>query len=566
MLQKKLEGVVRHASTHACGVVISKDPLDNIVPLQRPTQNEEIIVTQYEMKSIEDLGLLKMDFLGLKTLTIIEDTLAKIYSVKKEKINISKIPPNDKKVYNLLKKGETVGVFQLESEGMRRYLKQLKPSEFEDIIAMLALYRPGPMELIPDYMAKKNKEKEVKYIHPKLKPILEKTYSIPIYQEQIMKIAQEMAGFTLSEADILRKAMGKKIKKLLDEQKEKFIEGAIKNNFKKEIAEKVWKWIIPFASYGFNKSHSAGYAKISYQTAWLKANYPNEFMSSLLTSDRKDIERISLLIEECKRMGIEVLPPDINESFVYFSVVPEKKQIRFGLAAIKNVGMAITETIVEERKKNGHFKSLNDFLVRVKSKNLNKKSLENLTKAGAFDNISERNKILENMDLILERIRERNKDDQNGQKNLFDKGSYNNHNEIKLKDVEPAEKRDKLKWEKELLGLFITSHPLEDYRKILDKRATPLSQAKKSISGQKIQVGGILSNIKKIITRNGKPMLFVSLEDLNDKIEVVAFPDITEKNNEIFRENAIAFIVGKIDHRDNVPKLICEKIEEILES
>ncbi len=565
-IAKKLEGVVRHASTHACGVVISKDPLDNIVPLQRPTQNEEIIVTQYEMKSIEDLGLLKMDFLGLKTLTIIEDTLSKIYAIKKEKINISKIPPGDKKTYEILRKGQTIGVFQLESEGMRRYLKQLKPTKFEDIIAMLALYRPGPMELIPDYIAKKNKEKEIRYIHPKLKPILDTTYSVLLYQEQVMKIAQELAGFSLSEADILRKAMGKKIKKLLDEQKGKFIKGGVKNNVKKEVIEKIWEWVIPFASYGFNKSHSAGYAKISYQTAWLKSNYPTEFMSSLLTSDRKDIERISLLIEECKRMNIEVLPPDINESFVYFSVVPEKKQVRFGLAAIKNVGMAITEAIVEERKNNGPFKSLNDFIVRVKSKNLNKKSLENLTKAGAFDKISERNKILENMDLILERIRERNKDDQNGQKNLFDNGSSQDCRELKLKNTSPAKKNDKLKWEKELLGLFVTSHPLEDYRKILDKRATPLSRAKERISGEKIRVGGIISGIKKIITRSGRPMLFVNLEDLNDKIEVIAFPDITEKNSKIFKENAITFIVGKVDHRDNVPKIICEKIEEILES
>ena len=567
-VSKKLEGVVRHASTHACGVVISKDPLDHVVPLQHPTQNEQGIVTQYEMKSIEDLGLLKMDFLGLKTLTIIEDTLAKVYAINKEKLNISKIPFDDKKTYNLLKKGNTVGVFQLESGGMQRYLKQLKPNKFEDIIAMLALYRPGPMELIPDYIAKKNKEKEIKYIHPSLKPILDNTYSVLLYQEQVMKIAQDLAGFTLSEADILRKAMGKKIKKLLDEQKDKFIKGAIKNNVKKEVAEKIWKWIIPFASYGFNKSHSAGYATISYQTAWLKTNYPTEFMSSLLTSDRKDVERLSLLIEECKRMEIEVLPPDINESFVYFSVVPNKKQIRFGLAAIKNVGMAITETIVEERKNNGPFKSLNDFLSRIKSKNLNKKSLENLAKAGAFDKIVERNKILENMDLILERIRERNKDDQNGQKSLFDgNGSLSkNHKEIKLKEVSPAKKRDKLKWEKELLGLFVSSHPLEDYKNIIEKRATPLSQAKKGISGQKIQVGGIISGIKKIVTKTGRPMMFVNLEDLNDKIEVVAFPDITEKNSSILKEDVIAFITGKIDHRNNIPKIICEKIEEILES
>jgi len=558
----KLEGVARHASTHACGVVIAEESLDNIVPLQHPTQNEKVIVTQYEMGSIESLGLLKMDFLGLKNLTIIEDTLAKIYAIRKEKVDISLIPLDDKKAYDLLKKGRTVGVFQLESGGMQRYLKQLKPNNFEDVIAMVALYRPGPMELIPDYIAKKNKEKRIEYIHPKLKPILEKTYSILLYQEQVMKIAQELAGFSLAEADILRKAIGKKIKDLLVEQKEKFIQGAVNNNVKKEVASKIWEWIIPFASYGFNKSHSAGYATIAYQTAWLKSNYPLEFMSSLLTSDRKDIERISLLIEECERMGIEVLPPDINESFVYFSVVPEKKQLRFGLAAIKNVGMAITETIVEERKKNGNFKSLNDFISRVQSKNLNKKSLENLTKAGVFDKMAERNQILLNMDRILDAVREKSKDN-NGQKNLFENAPVK---ELSLEKAPPASKKELLQWEKELLGLFVSSHPLEDYQKIIKTKATPISQAKKGISGQKIQVGGIIAGVKKIITKNGRPMTFINFEDLEDRIEVVVFPDITEKNSDIIKENTVALIVGKIDHRDNVPKIICEKIDQILES
>lgn len=561
----KLEGVARHASTHACGVVISKDPLDDLVPLQHPTQNEQGIVTQYEMKSIENIGLLKMDFLGLKNLTIIEDTLTKIYAIRGEKLNINEIPLNDKKTYDLLKKGETVGIFQLESGGMQRYLKQLKPTQFEDIIAMVALYRPGPMELIPDYIAKKNKEKQIEYIHPKLKPILEKTYSIPLYQEQIMRIAQDLAGFSLAEADVLRKAMGKKIKELLMQQKDKFINGSIKKDVKKEIAEQIWEWIIPFASYGFNKSHSAGYATIAYQTAYLKTYYPCEFMASLLTSDKKDIERISFLMEECKKMKIEVLPPDINESYVFFSVVPEKKQIRFGLSAIKNVGMAITETIVNERKENGPFISLNDFINRIRNKNLNKKSLENMAQAGVFDSLMERNKILANMDVILEYIREINKNSSNGQGNLFSGNNYSNE-EIKLEDVPLAKKSDKLKWEKELLGLFITSNPLDDYKKILEKSATPLSEVKKGISGQKIRTGGMISNVKKIITKSGKPMIFVNMEDLTDKIELLIFSSTIEKSNFSFRENKIAFVTGKIDHRDGSPKIICDEIEEILES
>jgi DNA polymerase-3 subunit alpha len=321
------------------------------------------------MHSIEDLGLLKMDLLGLKNLTIIEDTLARIYKVQNKKINIENIPIDDKKTYQLLQKGETIGVFQLESSGMQRYLKQLKPTEFEDIIAMGALYRPGPMQLIPDYINGKNKRKRVEYLHPKLKPILESTYSIPVYQEQIMKIVQELAGFTLSEADVLRKAIGKKIKKLLMAQKEKFIDGCKKNEIEGSVSQKIWHWIEPSASYSFNRSHATAYAIIAYQTAYLKSHFPVEFMASLLTSEKADVERIGFLIGECKKMGIEVLPPDINESLENFTVVPPSK-IRFGLTAIKNVGHNVVEAIVKERKGSGPYRSIFDFVSRVNSKDL----------------------------------------------------------------------------------------------------------------------------------------------------------------------------------------------------
>lgn len=562
-MAKRLEGVIRHASTHACGIVISKDPLDNLIPVQLSTNNEKNIITQYEMNSIESLGILKMDFLGLKTLTIIEDTISKIYAIKKEKIDIGALPLDDKPTYKLLQLGQTIGIFQLESGGMQRYLKRLKPTQFEDIIAMVALYRPGPMELIPDYIAGKNGKKEITYIHPKLKPILESTYSIPLYQEQIMKIAQDMAGFSLSEADILRKAMGKKIIKLLMEQKTKFINGCIGNKVNNDVANKLWEWIIPFASYGFNKSHSAGYATIAYQTAWLKTHYPVEFMSSLLTSEKNDIERISFIISECKKMKIEVLPPDINESFVFFSVVPQKKQIRFGLSAIKNVGMGVTDIVVKERKANGPFKSLNDFITRIKDKSLNKKSLESMARSGAFDKIVERNKMLKNMDLILEDIKNRNKNYSSGQKSLFENSSFK-ESEIRLKDAVPAKNSEKLKWEKELLGLFITSHPLDELKDLFESKVTPLSKIKSSISGQKIKVGGIISNVKKIITKTGKSMMFISLEDLTDKVEIIIFPTILEKYESIIEEDRIVFINGKISHRDAAPKIISEEIEEII--
>jgi len=563
---KKLEGCARHASTHACGVVISKEPLDEIVPLQFPTQNDQNIVTQYEMHAIEDLGLLKMDFLGLKNLTIIEDTLNKIYAIRHEKVDIENIPLDDKQAYKLLQKGDCIGVFQLESEGMRRYLKQLKPTEFEDIIAMVALYRPGPMALIPDYIAGKYKKKKVEYLHPKLKSILESTFGIPVYQEQVMKIAQGLAGFTLTEADVLRKAMGKKIKSLLLAQKKKFIEGCKKNEIPESISQKIWHWFEPFAHYSFNRSHAAAYATIAYQTAYLKVHYTLEFMASLLTSEKANIERIGFLMEECKRMGIEVLPPNLNESFRYFSVIPKENKIRFGLAAIKNVGENVVEEIVKERKEKGHFQSIEDFVSRVSIKVLNKKSLESLIKTGTFDKFGERKKLLNNLELLLEYSRESKKNKFNGQKGLFDGLNKNCHKTaFKLMDSEKASQIEKLRWEKELLGIYVSGHPLDNFKKNFWQMALPINQITHKLVGKTVKVCGVISGIKKIITKTGKPMLFFNLEDKFSKIEVVNFPSVIERNPEAFQENKIVLVSGRIDNKDDTPKLICETIEEIIE-
>jgi len=563
---KKLEGCARHASTHACGVVISKEPLDEIVPLQFPTQNDQNIVTQYEMHAIEDLGLLKMDFLGLKNLTIIEDTLNKIYAIRHEKVDIENIPLDDKQAYKLLQKGDCIGVFQLESEGMRRYLKQLKPTEFEDIIAMVALYRPGPMALIPDYIAGKYKKKKVEYLHPKLKSILESTFGIPVYQEQVMKIAQGLAGFTLTEADVLRKAMGKKIKSLLLAQKKKFIEGCKKNEIPESISQKIWHWFEPFAHYSFNRSHAAAYATIAYQTAYLKVHYTLEFMASLLTSEKANIERIGFLMEECKRMGIEVLPPNLNESFRYFSVIPKENKIRFGLAAIKNVGENVVEEIVKERKEKGHFQSIEDFVSRVPIKVLNKKSLESLIKTGTFDKFGERKKLLNNLELLLEYSRESKKNKFNGQKGLFDGLNKNCHKTaFKLMDSEKASQIEKLRWEKELLGIYVSGHPLDNFKKNFWQMALPINQITHKLVGKTVKVCGVISGIKKIITKTGKPMLFFNLEDKFSKIEVVNFPSVIERNPEAFQENKIVLVSGRIDNKDDTPKLICETIEEIIE-
>jgi DNA polymerase-3 subunit alpha len=449
-------------------------------------------------------------------------------------------------------------------------------------MVVIALYRPGPMQHIPEYINGKQKKKEVKYLHPLLKPILENTYGIPVYQEQIMRIAQDLAGFTLAEADLLRKAIGKKIEKLLMEQKDKFVNGMKKNKIDERIAVELWHWIEPFARYSFNKSHAACYAIIAYQTAYLKANYPVEYMAALLTAEGSDLDRISILIEECKKMKIEVLPPDINESFSNFSVVPEKNQIRFGLSAIKNVGYNIVELIINERKKNGHFETVEDFFSRVDSKVLNKKSLESLTRAGVFDNLKERNQILKNLEKLLDWSKKNQKIKESGQRGLFDNvSSVSFSNGITLDNVEPANEYEKLMWEKELLGLYVSGHPLEKYRELLDQQTTSIRKIvadltgtaggrnpfeKYIISGETVTIGGIISNIKKILTKKGDPMMFIKVQDLTETIEVVVFPSMIEKNPYAFAENKIVSITGRTDIKDGMPKVIASEVEEILEA
>jgi DNA polymerase-3 subunit alpha len=564
-LGKKLEGVARHASTHACGVVISATPLTDSVPLQRPRDSDEGVITQFEGHSIEDLGLLKMDFLGLKNLTIIEDTLARIYVIHNNlKIDLDKIPDNDQKTFELLQQALTTSVFQLESDGMKRYLKELRPSKFDDITAMVALYRPGPMQFIPDYIERKQGNQTIEYLHPKLEPILRDTYGICIYQEQLMKIAQEVCGFTLGEADVLRKAVGKKIKELLDAQKSKFIDGAVENGASKKVAQELWTWILPFASYGFNKSHSAAYATIAYQTAYLKAHYPVEFMASVLTSERADVERISFLIDECKKMNVEVLAPNINESLKNFTVVEGKNQIRFGLLAIKNVGVNIVDAVVEERKTNGKFSSISDFIHRIKSKDLNKKSMEALIKAGAFDEFEERNKLLQNLEKMLEIARENNKNGNSKQIGLFASSSVKINSDIKLEPATPATNFEKLGWEKELLGLFVSGHPLNSFKKLLASKTTPIAKIDQTFVDKKLIIGGIISSVKKIITKKGQPMLFMQVEDLTGKMEVVIFPNLLERNPGALQENKIVFVAGRVDDRNGEIKVVADDAQEIL--
>jgi len=557
-LAKKLEGIVRHASVHACGVVITKKQLTNYVPLQYAVQDQETITTQYEMHAVEDLGLLKMDFLGLKNLTIIEKTLEQIKQRRNKEIDFHQVPLNDKKTLELFQQGKTTAVFQFESSGMKRYLRQLQPSEFEDIIAMVALYRPGPMELIPSYIARKHGKEKVTYLHEKLKPILKNTYGIAVYQEQLLQIARDLAGFSLGEADLLRKAVGKKIKKLLEEQKEKFIKGCLENNISKEVAKKLFSFIEPFAQYGFNKSHGTCYATIAYRTAYLKAHFPVEFMAALLTADQGNTDRIAIDVNECKQMGIEVLPPDINESKQSFAVVNDHK-IRFGLEAIKNVGHNIVAVIVE----NAPYKSLEDFLERVQTKDLNKKSMESLIKAGALDRFGERQRLLENLEKLLIYAKEMQKAKKFGQESLFGSLTDNQKPQLSLSDVEPSPQKQYLAWEKELLGFYLSAHPLTEYEPFLNQHTICCKDLDCSLKGSQVQIGGVVQAVKKITTKNNNLMAFVSLEDKTAQIEVIVFPKILQTSADLWQEGKLVLIKGRVDDRDGTIKFIAQQVCEL---
>ncbi|PWB39107.1 MAG: DNA polymerase III subunit alpha [Parcubacteria group bacterium] len=567
-MARKLEGLARHSSTHACGVLITRDPLTDYVPVQYASSDDKTVISQYSLHPIEDLGLLKMDFLGLKNLTILEQAIEIIEATKKIKIDIDLIPLDDKKTFELLQRAETTGVFQLESGGMKRYLKQLKPTELEDIIAMVSLYRPGPIEFIPEYIAGKQGTKTIAYLHPKLEPILSHTYGIAIYQEQIMTIARDLAGFSYGQADVLRKAVGKKIKKLLDEQEEAMVAGMVQNGIDRKTANKIWEFIIPFARYGFNRSHATCYALIAYQTAYLKSNYPEAFMAALLTSDQDNIDRVTIEINECRKMGLEVLAPDVNESFSNFAVVEsrdpkQKSKIRFGLCAIKNVGKNIAKVIIRERKANGPYRSMEDFLLRIKDKDLNKKSLESLIKAGAFDKFISRGAALGNLNTILEYHKKIQTDHKSGQNNLFsDLPLTSTVMSLKLDEYADASAEKKLSWEKELLGLYISDHPFKKYAKLLPDSVVSLNALRQK-NNQTVKVAGVITNVHKIITHQGQNMLFVTIEDSLSSIEVIVFPRTLEKTFGLWRDENMVLVQGRASDKDGQMKVLVESAELI---
>lgn len=569
-MAKKIEGCARHISVHAAGVVISPDPLTEHVPLQYDTKGKEDgtkkIITQYDMHAVgeDGVGLLKFDFLGIKNLSILADAVERVKKIENIDIDIENIPLDDKKTFEMLARGETIGLFQLNGTGMTRFLVELKPTVIHDINAMVALYRPGPLESIPQYIERKHDPSKIEYLDPRMKDILDMSYGVITYQDDVMMIAIKLGGYSWLEADKLRKAMGKKIPKEMEEQKGKLLAGLEKNGMAKRKTNELWKLIEPFAAYGFNKAHAASYGRVAYQTSYMKANYPAIYMSAVLTADAGDVEKIAEIIGECKRMQIPILPPDINESFSQFTVVKgEKDTIRFGLVTIKNFGQGIATSIIDERKKGGKFKSLSDFLDRVKDRNLNKKSLEALIKSGAMDSLNiDRGVLLGNIETLLSYNKEKEKQPDN-QDSLF--GLMSDHSSIpslKLAEVPSATMQEKLAWEKELLGLYISGHPLDKFRDVISKRDMDIKKAKETLKdGEEVTLACIIEEIKPINTKKGDLMAFIKVADFSGSLETVVFPRTLVEFKSAFVPDKCLAIKGKMSERNGQKSMIIERVK-----
>ncbi len=578
-MAKKIEGCARHISVHAAGVVISPDALSNHVPIQFDPKGEGKLITQYDMHGVgeDGVGLLKFDFLGIKNLSILADAVKLVKKIENVDVDIERVPIDDKKTFRMLARGETIGLFQLNGTGMTKFLKDLKPTSIHDINAMVALYRPGPMESIPSYVERKHNPHLVQYLDPRMKDILDQSYGVITYQDDVMMIAIKLAGYSWLEADKLRKAMGKKIPAVMQAEKEKLMEGLLKNGMAQNSADKLWKLIEPFAAYGFNKAHAASYGKVAYQTAYMKANFPAIYMSAVLTADSGDVEKIAEIIAECKRMKIPVLAPDINESFGGFTVIKnyseetdaktgEKKSvdaIRFGLFTIKNFGEGIGNVIIAERKKSGPFKSLVDFLTRIKDRNLNKKSLESLIKCGAMDELGERGQMIENLDDILKFNKEASTaDDQDSLFGLM--ADTSSLPTLRLREVPVAAPADKLIWEKELLGLYISGHPLDKHKEKLAKREMSIKEVKESLREGMIAIAyGILEEVRPILTKKGDKMLFVKIADYTGSIEAVVFPKLLKEHEAIFIADNCVAIKGRLSMRNGTPSIVTEKAKAL---
>ena len=576
-MSKRLEGLPRHTSMHAAGVVISEKPMDEYVPLSRGSDG--MITTQFTMTTIEELGLLKMDFLGLRTLTVIDDAVKMVNKGKGVKIDIDHIDYDDKEVLASLGTGKTEGVFQLESAGMKNFMKELKPESLEDVIAGISLYRPGPMDFIPAYIKGKNNAATITYDCPQLEPILAPTYGCIVYQEQVMQIVRDLAGYTWGRSDLVRRAMSKKKTKVMEEERQNFVygnkaegvPGCVANGIDEKVANKIYDEMIDFAKYAFNKSHAAAYAVVSYQTAYLKYYYPVEFMAALMTSVLDNSTKVSEYILTCRRMGIEILPPDINEGESGFSV--SGNSIRYGLSAIKSVGRPVIEAIIEERKERGVFTTLNDFITRMSGKDVNKRSIENFIKAGALDCLEgTRKQLLMVYSSVLDSVNQEKKNSMAGQMTLFDLAPEEDKSdfELKLPDVGEYPKEELLAFEKEVLGVYISGHPLEAYEEKWRKNISAVTSdfmldeetgATKVRDGEKVVIGGMV--IAKTIkyTKTNQVMAFFTIEDLVGTVEVIIFPRDYEKYHTYLEEDAKIFVTGRANvEEEKNGKLICEKI------
>ena len=550
----QLEGTIRSHGVHAAGVVIAPDEIVKFAPLEMAQKG--VVSTQYPMGPIEELGLLKMDFLGLSNLTIIKNALRIIKRVYDKDIDINQIPLDDPETFALFQRGDTTGVFQLESSGMKRYLRELKPTLFEDIVAMVALYRPGPMQFIDDFIARKHGLKEIVYPHPSMENSLKNTYGVLVYQEQVMQISKEVCGFTGGEADTLRKAIGKKKADLMAKMKDKMIEGGEKHSgISRSLMERFWKQLEDFAAYCFNKSHAACYGLIAYQTAYLKAHYPAAFMAGLMTSDFDDTDRLAIEITECKKMGIDVLPPDVNESFVEFAVVPDTNQIRFGMSAIKNVGTGAVEEILRARHIDNGFTSLEDFFGKVSVKIVNRKALESLVKAGAFDRYGDRSELLHNLDVMLAYGNRLQKEANSGQVDLFgglveDDAALARPQLTLEKAANIYNSREQLLWERELLGLYLSQHPLAMYESFLGEQTMPLNELKPEHDGKGVTIGGAITDLREITTKNGQKMAFVKVEDKFGDLELILFPGAYQQTAGLWERDRVILVRGKLSAKD----------------
>ena len=557
---RQLEGVARNASTHAAGVVISREPLTELMPLQRAT-NSDALMTQFEMHGIEALGLLKFDFLGLSNLTILRKAVDLIRDNRSIEVDLETIPLDDKTTFDLLASGETTGVFQLESAGMRRYVRELQPTSVFDLAAMVALYRPGPMDNIPAYIRRKHGQEAVTYLHPLLEPYLEKTYGIFVYQEDIMSAAVALGGFTGPEADTLGYAIRKKKSSVLRAQKEKFVTQAAERGVEPKVIDAVFKAFEPFERYGFNKAHATCYGLIAYQTAYLKANYTVEYMTSVLTAFRDNAEKVAAAVVECRRLGIEVRPPDVHRSGLGFTV--EGDSIRFGLLAVKNVGEGAIESIIEARESGGEFRSLTDFCSRVDLRLTNRKVLESLAKVGALSMFGHPAQLLLGLDDALASGQATQRDRITGQTSLFDMASDDSSILERPLPVTPETPvRERLRWEKELLGLYLSDHPMGEVAERVGQFVTAYSGDLKdeSLDGQRVVIGGIVTGSRTIITKSKSTMAVVTLEDLQGTVEVVVFPRTYEQTLGQWREGAILLVAGRVDHRGEEASLLADAV------